>query len=76
MKSAASKALRMFDGAVTVLAAVAFVPLGLVLDGDKWVAATAIAWVVAAAAIYGLVRRNRMALVAPVALMALWFAIQ
>ena len=67
---------RLFVGAMTVLAAAAFVPLGLVLDDDKWVAVTALAWVVAAAAIYGLVRRNRIALVAPVALIALWLAIQ
>ena len=73
--STGSSALRILAGVMTVLAAAAFLPLGLVLDGGAWVAATAVAWVVAAVAIRGLVRQERVALAAPVALVLLWLAI-
>jgi hypothetical protein len=76
VSASAWSALRIGVGTVTLVAAAAFVPLGLVLDAGAWVTATAAAWIFAGLAIHGLVRRRRLALLAPLVLVALWLAVQ
>ncbi len=68
--------VRVAGGVFTVVAAMAFVPLGLVLPTVRWVAVTALAWAAATAGIVGLIRRRPVALVTPILLILAWFSVQ
>ena len=60
----------------SVLAALAYVPLGLVLPPGRWVLSTGLAWVTATAGVINLVRRRLVACVTPLVLVAAWFMVQ
>ena len=68
--------VRVVCGAVSVLAALTFLPLGLVLPPDRWIVATGLAWSTATAGVIGLVRHRRIALATPFVLIAAWFLVQ
>ena len=68
--------VRVVCGAVSILGALAFIPLGLVLPPERWVVSTGLAWTIATAGVIGLVRRRTIALPTPFVLIAVWFLVQ
>ena len=72
----AGMVVRVVGGTGTIVAAVAFIPLGLVLAPGLWVVGTAMAWIVAAIGLAGLMRRHPAAYLTPVVLLAGWYVMQ
>ena len=60
----------------TALAAIAFVPLGLVLPPGAWVPALAFAGAVSTGALVGFAAGRLAAFAAPIVLIAAWFLVQ
>ena len=74
--SRAGLVVRVVGGTGTIVVAVAFIPLKLVLAPGLWVIGTALAWIVAAIGLAGLMRRQPAAYLTPLVLPAGWYVMQ